>query len=48
MLVRSRGVAIYFVILFVPTCIAFVTGGITIGVSLFILPGLILIASGTL
>lgn len=44
----SRGVAIYFGILFVLTFIAFTPDAITIGVLIFVLPGLILIASGTL
>jgi hypothetical protein len=44
----SRGVAIYFVVLFVLTNIAFISDAITCGVLLFILPGLILTASGTL
>lgn len=43
----SRGVTIYFVVLFVLTCIAFIPDAITIGTLLFILPGLVLIAAGT-
>ncbi len=44
----SRGVAIYFVVLFVLTLIAFLPGAVTIGLLLFIGPGLTLIASVTL
>ena len=44
----SRGIAIYFGILIVLTLIALVPGAVTIGLYLFILPGLILTASPTL
>jgi hypothetical protein len=44
----SRGVKIYFIVLFVLTLIALIPGAIVIGLLLFLLPGLILIASGTL
>jgi hypothetical protein len=44
----SRGVAWYFAILFVLTCIAFTPDAITAGLLLFILPGLVLAASPTL
>jgi hypothetical protein len=44
----SRGVTIYFIALFVLTNIAFIRDAITWGVLLFVLPGLILIASVTL
>jgi hypothetical protein len=44
----SRGVAIYFGVLFVLTLIALIPGTITIGLLLFIGPGLTLIVSGTL
>jgi hypothetical protein len=44
----SRGVTIYFIALFVLTNIAFVRDAITWGALLFVLPGLILIASVTL
>ena len=44
----SRGVAIYFGILFALTLISFVPDAITAGLLLFILPGLILLASSTL
>jgi hypothetical protein len=44
----SRGVKIYFVVLFGLTLIALIPGAIVIGLLLFLLPGLILIASGTL
>jgi hypothetical protein len=44
----SRGLAIYFGILFVLTLISLSSDAITIGLLLFMLPGLILIASSTL
>jgi hypothetical protein len=44
----SRGVTIYFGILFALTFIALLPGAITIGILFFILPGLILLASSTL
>jgi hypothetical protein len=44
----SRGVAIYFGILFVLTLIALIPDAITAGVLIFIVPGLILLASSTL
>lgn len=43
----SRGVAIYFGLLFVLTSIALIPDAITAGILLFILPDLILLASGT-
>jgi hypothetical protein len=44
----SRGVACYLIALTVLTCIAFVPNAITVGVMLFVLPGLMLLVSVTL